>query len=143
MDNKAIGKRIEMRRKQLNLTLEDIASDIGVARSTVQRYERGSIAKIKLPVIEAIARVLTVDPAWLCCKTDNMVTPTYSSPDSTHVTTVTSSAKQTLDVLLQELINNYQIMNFEGRQQLCDYSRYLAGQAKYKKRNIVSNMEIG
>lgn len=73
MLNEVIGNRIEMRRKQLNLTLDDIAQEIGVAKSTVQRYEKGSIEKIKLPVIEAIARVLGVDPAWLCGKTDNML----------------------------------------------------------------------
>lgn len=75
MGNYEIGHRIEHRRKQLGLTLDDIASDIGVARSTVQRYEKGSIEKIKLPVVEAIARVLDVSPAWLCCKSDNMYAP--------------------------------------------------------------------
>lgn len=72
MGNIEIGKRIEFRRKQLELTLDDVASEIGVAKSTVQRYEKGTIEKIKLPVIEAIARVLDVDPAWLCCKTESM-----------------------------------------------------------------------
>lgn len=72
MGNPELGKRIEMRRKQLNLTLDDIASEIGVAKSTIQRYEKGVIDKIKLPVVEAIARVLDVDPAWICCKTDEM-----------------------------------------------------------------------
>lgn len=76
MGNIEIGNRIEFRRKQLNLTLDDIASEIGVAKSTVQRYEKGTIEKIKLPVIEAIARVLDVDPAWLCCKSDVMGTAT-------------------------------------------------------------------
>lgn len=72
MGNPEIGKRIEFRRKQLNLTLDDVASEIGVAKSTIQRYEKGAIEKVKLPVIEAIARVLDVDPAWICCKTDDI-----------------------------------------------------------------------
>ena len=72
MGNREIGRRIEQQRKRLGLTLDDIALTIGVARSTVQRYEKGSIDKIKLPVIEAIARVLDVSPAWLCCKSDDM-----------------------------------------------------------------------
>lgn len=72
MQNQMIGERIGIRRKQLGLTLDDIAQEIGVAKSTVQRYEKGTIEKIKLPVLEAIARVLSVDPAWLCCKTDKM-----------------------------------------------------------------------
>ena len=72
MDNKAIGLRIEQRRKDLGLTLEDVAKEIGVAKSTVQRYEKGTIDKIKLPVIEAIARVLDVNPAWICFKDTDM-----------------------------------------------------------------------
>lgn len=73
MQNQLIGRKIESRRKELGLTLDDIAKEIGVAKSTIQRYEKGTIEKIKLPVIEAIARVLFVDPAWLCGKTDQML----------------------------------------------------------------------
>lgn len=72
MDNLSIGKRIETRRKELGLKLDDIANELGLARSTIQRYEKGTIATIKMPIIEAIARVLEVDPAWLCGKTDKM-----------------------------------------------------------------------
>lgn len=72
MGNKVVGERIEYRRKQLGLTLDDIAQEIGVAKSTVQRYERGTIETIKLPVIEAIAKIMSVNPAWICGKTDSM-----------------------------------------------------------------------
>lgn len=80
MENKKIGVRIEKRRKEKGLTLDDIAQEIGVARSTVQRYEKGTIEKIKLPVLEAIARVLDVNPAWLCFKSDKMEPTKYDRP---------------------------------------------------------------
>lgn len=73
MGKQVVAERIQQRRKALGLTLEDIASEIGVSRSTVQRYEKGTIGKLKLPVIEAIARVLRVAPEWLVGKTDEMV----------------------------------------------------------------------
>lgn len=73
MGNRIIGERIEKRRKQIGLTLDDIAQEIGLEKSTVQRYEKGTIKTIKLPVIEAIARILSVNPAWICGKTDNMM----------------------------------------------------------------------
>ena len=66
------GKRIQQRREELGLNLGDIAKEVGVAVSTIQRYEKGKIEKIKLPVIEAIAEALQVDPAWLLCQTDRM-----------------------------------------------------------------------
>ena len=70
--NIQIGKRIQQRREELGLNLGDIAKEVGVAVSTIQRYEKGKIEKIKLPVIEAIAKALQVDPAWLLCQTDRM-----------------------------------------------------------------------
>lgn len=83
MGNKEIGGRIAQRRKDLGLTLDDVAQEIGVAKSTIQRYEKGTIEKIKLPVIEAIARVLSVNPAWICFKSDDMeVVPTHRLPSN-------------------------------------------------------------
>lgn len=72
MCNKEIGKRIKQRRLELNMTQGDIAEEIGVAISTIQRYETGSIDKIKLPVLEAIARAIQVSPEWLVGKSDFM-----------------------------------------------------------------------
>ena len=38
MKNEDIGARIESRRRALGLTLDDIAQEIGVAKSTVYSY---------------------------------------------------------------------------------------------------------
>lgn len=73
MDVLKIGERIAQRRNQLGLTMGDIANDIGVNKSTIQRYEKGTISKLKLPVIESIARRLNVTLDWLCCKSDEMI----------------------------------------------------------------------
>ena len=77
--NYDIGQRIKMRRLELGLTLDDVAHQIGLAKSTIQRYEAGKIEKLKLPVIEAIANVLNVDPSWICCTTDEQNKPASSS----------------------------------------------------------------
>lgn len=65
-----IGKRIKEQRKELNMTLEQLADALGFNKSTLQRYEAGKISKIKLPVLQSISRVLKVDPNWLALKTD-------------------------------------------------------------------------
>ena len=70
MANSIVAARMKSRREELGLTLDDIALEIGVARSTIQRYENGTIGRLKLPVIEAIANVLKVDPSWLIGKSD-------------------------------------------------------------------------
>lgn len=80
MDDNLLGSRIKQRRLALNMTQGDIASQIGVAVSTIQRYEKGKIDKIKLPVVEAIARAICVDPDWLIGKTDIMTPKTSPLP---------------------------------------------------------------
>lgn len=82
MGHQVVGERIEQRRKQMGLTLDDIAQELGVARSTIQRYEKGTIDRVKLPIIEAIARVIAVNPAWLCGKTDDMTPEKTPAPES-------------------------------------------------------------
>ena len=78
-EHRLIGLRIEQRRKELGLTLQEVSLEVGVAASTIQRYEKGRFEKIKLPVIEAIAGALNVNPAWIIGSTDD---PTdYNDPD--------------------------------------------------------------
>lgn len=72
MNEKEIGFRIKQARELRDMTLQDIADRVGIAKSTVQRYEAGSINKIKLPVIHSIANALSVNPAWIVGKDDNM-----------------------------------------------------------------------
>lgn len=72
MDNIAIGKRIKYARELRELSLEQVATAVGVARSTIQRYENGKIEKIKIPVLQSIADALRVNPSWLSCKSDEM-----------------------------------------------------------------------
>ena len=82
VDNKEIGVRIESRRKALGYTLDFVAEQVGVAKSTILRYEQGTIQKIKTPVIASIAKVLRVAPEWICCKTDDMFLNLNAYPHS-------------------------------------------------------------
>lgn len=69
-NNKEIGARIRARRKELKKTGVEIAEESGLATTTIYRYESGDIKRIKLAVIERLAEILQVNPAWLLCKTD-------------------------------------------------------------------------
>ena len=75
MIEKEIGTRIYTRRKALGLTLQDIADRVHVARSTIQRYEAGTITQMKMPVLYSIAQALSVNPDWLVGKSDVMDSP--------------------------------------------------------------------
>lgn len=70
-----IGKRIKSAREALGFTQEDLGKVLGMNKSTVQRYETGKVSKIKLPVIQSMAEVLLVNPAWLSLKSDDKDPP--------------------------------------------------------------------
>lgn len=78
-DNKLIGNRISQRRKELGKTMGEVATDIGVATSTIMRYEKGNFSKIKMPIIEAIASALNVNPEWIIGDTDDPIN--YDDPE--------------------------------------------------------------
>ena len=79
--NAEIGGRIEQRRNELGMTMVELADRIGVNKSTIQRYEKGRVEKIKLPVIESIALALSVNPAWLTGNTDDPTPTVAQIPD--------------------------------------------------------------
>lgn len=70
--NIEIGKRIKLRREELGMTQEELGNLLWLNKSTIQRYESGKIASIKLPVIHAMAKQLNVSPEWLILKSDEM-----------------------------------------------------------------------
>lgn len=73
MDIEKIGNRIRYARGLQNVTLDDIAIKVSVAKSTIQRYESGKIVNPKIPVLHSIANALKVDPMWLIGKTNDMI----------------------------------------------------------------------
>ncbi len=68
---KIIGSRIKARRKELNLTQDYLAKKLDVNKSTIQRYESGTIDNTKKLVIEGLAAALHVTPEYLRGETDS------------------------------------------------------------------------
>jgi transcriptional regulator with XRE-family HTH domain len=69
---KQIGVRIKQRRLELDLPMQYVADQMGVNKSTVQRYESGTIDYTKKMVLEGLSRVLDVTPEWLLGETDKL-----------------------------------------------------------------------
>ena len=59
------GTRMKNRRKELGITVDEIASALGVSVATVYRYENGEIEKVPGSVLEPLAKVLRTTPAYL------------------------------------------------------------------------------
>lgn len=60
-----ISDVLKSRRKELGLTLLDIANKVGVSEATVQRWESGNIKNLRQERIAKLANVLEVTPAYL------------------------------------------------------------------------------
>lgn len=79
MDRILLGSRIKQARNERDVTLDELASAVGLNKSTISRYERGEIESPKLPVIEAIGSNLHVNPSWLIGQSNDK---TYTPPMS-------------------------------------------------------------
>lgn len=60
-----IGQRIKSRRKELNISADELAKRLGKDRSTIYRYEKGDIENLPLDILEPIADALETTPAYL------------------------------------------------------------------------------
>ncbi len=58
-----IKEIIKRKRKELNLTLDDIAKACGVSEGTVSRWESGDIGDMKRSRIAALAKILQISPS--------------------------------------------------------------------------------
>lgn len=114
MTNAEIGIRIAERRNELGLTMDEVAQKIGVAKSTIQRYEKGQIKKIKLPVIESIAAALFVNPDWLIGNTDNPA-PNVNNPCDLPDKIPFPRAAFVVEPDEEQLIRKYRVLDERGK----------------------------
>lgn len=59
------GEAIRNRRKEVGISADALAAALGVARSTIFRYENGEIEKLPAQLIEPMASALNTTPAKL------------------------------------------------------------------------------
>ena len=60
-----IGERIHRARRRAQMTLEEVARQVGISRQTMSRYETGIIGNIPSDKIEMMSKVLHVSPAYI------------------------------------------------------------------------------
>ena len=59
------NSRILKRRKELNMTLEEVGKIVGVGKSTVRNWENGMIANMGRDKVVLLAKALRVDPDFI------------------------------------------------------------------------------
>lgn len=59
------GERIKQRRKELGMSAEHVAEQLGVSPATVYRYEKGDIEKLPGSYLEPLSKLLQTTPAYI------------------------------------------------------------------------------
>ncbi len=68
-DMSTLGGRLRVKRKEKGLTQEQLAAKADTSQAVIQKIENGK--SLRPRKIDVIAKVLTVDPAWLQFGGDN------------------------------------------------------------------------
>lgn len=80
MDLELLSARLKSARKLRGKTLDDVASSVGMNKSTIQRYEAGFIRSPKIPILREIAKYLNINLDWLL-GTDERMEPYGTEED--------------------------------------------------------------
>lgn len=101
-----MGERIKQLRLQKGLTQEELGKYIGVQKSAIRKYEKGSVTNLKRSSIETLAKLFNVTPSYLMCIDDdnnfenNMI-------DNKRVFPLLGTVKAGYDYLARENIISY------------------------------------
>ena len=79
-----LSRKIKQLRLERNMTLEEVATIVGVGKSTVRKWETGMIANMKRDKIALLAVALGTTPAYLMGWKED--TEQVNSPDVLNLT---------------------------------------------------------
>ena len=65
-----VGRRIAEARTDMGISKKELAERVKVSAATITRYEKGQFTDPKIPVLDAIANTLGVNPLWICLRSD-------------------------------------------------------------------------
>lgn len=103
----SIVERIKKRRKALNLSYQDLADITGFGKSTLQRYETGSINTMPVDRFEKLAEGLEIEPHKLM---------------GWNIDDILKSNIDKFDTDLTDICKIYEALNADGRRKLIEYS---------------------
>ena len=114
---KNIMNRIQSRRLELKLSYQDLASKTNMSKSTLQRYETGSIKNMPVDKLGIIATALDVSPLWLLGFDENENNNKLSDEEQQH-------------------IEDLRKLNDIGKNKVINYTKDLIEMKKNKKDNV-------
>lgn len=109
---------------EAGLTIEELAEASGIDIEDLKRSEQGFTPNSVVKKIGKLAQILKVEPIELLPDDDRLSSLKLADPGRSFISKpLTSDEKQ--------LLNNYNILNQQGKEKLIDYSDDLVGNSKY------------
>ena len=87
-----MGDRIKMLREKNGMTQEELGEILGVQKSAIRKYEKGSVENIKRTSIKKMAELFNVSPAYLMC---------FDEPEQESVIKLNEDQQTALDLYSQ------------------------------------------
>ncbi len=86
---KTLGKKIHDKRREKDMSMEELGAKLGVSRQTICKWENGKVNNIDRDHIAKMAQLFNVSPSWLMGFDDSpQVTLTYEAPGKEPVRTI-------------------------------------------------------
>lgn len=104
---KEIVARVKKRRKELNLSYEDLSKRTGFGKSTLQRYETGSISNMPIDRFELLAKGLEIEPYKLMGWDEDYL--------------LSQDKKNKADADIVDLHKSYLMLNDIGKRKVLEY----------------------
>ena len=90
---KTLGKKIHDKRREKDMSMEELGAKLGVSRQTICKWENGKVNNIDRDHIAKMAQLFNVSPSWLMGFDDSpQVTLTYEAPGKEPVRTIANQA---------------------------------------------------
>lgn len=115
-----IGEKIKQRRKELGLTVDEVANKIGKNRATVYRYESNKIEDMPVGILIPLSHILQTTPSYLMGWEEN-ISSAYNAKEQ------------------KKLMEIYSMLNEKGQQALLSYAGYVIKQPENLKAGTESN----
>jgi|LSQX01.3.fsa_nt_gb transcriptional regulator with XRE-family HTH domain len=132
-----IGERIKHRRKQIGMSVDELAQKLGKNRTTIYRYESDEIENLPLNVLEPLAKILNVSPGYLMGWEDFNIRLIQSNFDGVKAWSnnklLSSSEKSIINMHFAELLGRYkELINsvVNAKPQLHEFEKFYS---KYNK----------
>ncbi len=89
-----VGEKIKKRRKELNLSVDDVAKRLNKNRATIYRYENNDIENMPITVLNRLSEILKISPMVLMGWEESSVQKKYNQ--------LTDEQKNNIDLLLDD-----------------------------------------